>query len=116
MLRGVGPVVLTTLLLLPVAACTGSASPNAGPAATDHVDLPRSYLFSPADILVKAGATVTWKNSDSFTHSVRLIDSGQVVGIMKPGDTVSFTFAKAGTYKYDCSFHPQNMKGTVTVQ
>ena len=116
MRRGFGSLVLTTLLLLPVAACAGSASPNAGPVATDHVDLPQSYLFSPADIVVKGGTAVIWKNSDSFTHSVRLIDSGQVVGIMKPGDTVSFTFAKAGTYKYDCSFHPQNMKGTVTVQ
>lgn len=116
MRRGFGGLVLTTLLLLPVAACAGSASPKAGPAATDHVDLPQSYLFSPADIVVKAGATVTWTNSDSFTHSVRLIDSGQVAGIMKPGDTVRFTFATAGTYRYDCSFHPQNMKGTVTVQ
>jgi plastocyanin len=114
--RGFGGLVLTTLLLLPVAACAGSASPNAGPVATAHVDLPQSYLFSPADIVVKAGTTVSWKSSDSFTHSVRLIDSGQVVGIMKPGDTVSFTFATASTYKYDCSFHPQNMKGTVTVQ
>lgn len=84
--------------------------------ATANVDLPQSYLFSPANIVVNAGAKVTWKNSDQFTHSVRLVDSAEVVGTMRPGETVSFTFAKAGTYKYDCSFHPQNMKGTVTVR
>jgi plastocyanin len=107
---------LATLLLLPVAACGGSASSDAGPVATATVDLPQSYLFSPPNIAVKAGTSVTWKNSDQFSHSVRLLESGQIVGAMKPGETVSFTFAKAGTYRYDCSFHPQNMKGTVTVQ
>jgi len=102
-------------LLLSVASCTGPAAASAGPVATDHVDLPRSYLFSPADIAVPVGTTVTWANSDQFTHSVRLIESDHMVGIMKPGDSVSFTFATAGTYRYECTFHPQNMKGTVTV-
>jgi len=98
-----------------VATCAGPAATPAGPVATDHVDLPRSYLFSPADISVAAGATVTWTNSDQFTHSVRLVDGDRMVGILKPGDIVSFTFAAAGTYRYECTFHPQNMKGTVTV-
>ena len=98
-----------------VAACSASAAPAARP-QTDHVDLPRSYLFSPAEIEVKAGTTVTWTNSDQFTHSVRLLDTNNVVGVMAPGASVSFTFATAGTYRYDCSFHPQNMKGTVVVK
>ena len=102
-------------LLLSVATCAGPAATPAGPVATDRVDLPRSYLFSPADITVATGTTVTWTNSDQFTHSVRLIESDRMVGILKPGDTVRFTFAAAGTYRYECTFHPQNMKGTVTV-
>jgi len=106
----------STLLLLSVATCAGPATTSAGPAAIDHVDLPRSYLFSPADIAVAPGTTVTWTNSDQFTHSVRLVDGDQMVGIMKPGESVAFTFAKAGTYRYECTFHPQNMKGTVTVR
>jgi plastocyanin len=114
--RGAGGLALTTLLLLPAAACAGTASSDAAPVAAVNVDLPRSYLFSPASISVKAGTTVKWRNSDQFTHSVRLLDDGAMVGTMKPGEAVSFTFAKAGTYRYDCSFHPQNMKGTVTVQ
>ena len=115
-MRGrVGALAISLPFLLSVVTCTGPAATPAGPVATDHVDLPRSYLFSPADISVAAGTTVSWTNSDQFTHSVRLVDSDRMVGIMKPGDTVSFTFAAAGTYRYECTFHPQNMKGTVTV-
>ena len=93
------------------AACGGAAAST----STNHIDLPRSYLFSPADITVKAGTTVTWTNSDQFTHSVRLVDTGETLGSLKPGDTLTHVFDKPGTYKYDCSFHPQNMHGTVTV-
>jgi plastocyanin len=93
------------------AACGGAAAST----STNHIDLPRSYLFSPADITVKVGTTVSWTNSDQFTHSVRLVGTGQTLGILKPGDTLTHVFDKPGTYKYDCSFHPQNMHGTVTV-
>ena len=93
------------------AACAGAAAST----STNHIDLPRSYLFSPADITVKAGTTVTWTNTDQFTHSVRLVDTGEMLGVLKPGDTLTHVFDKPGAYKYDCSFHPQNMHGTVTV-
>jgi len=93
------------------AACGGAAAST----STNHIDLPRSYLFSPADVTVKAGTTVTWTNSDQFTHSVRLVDTGEVLGILKPGDALTHVFDKPGTYTYDCTFHPQNMHGTVTV-
>jgi plastocyanin len=101
-------------LALALAACSQASSTK--PVSTDHVDLPPSYLFSPAQITVKAGTTVTWTNHDNFTHSVRIPpQNGKVVGIMHPGQSVTYTFASSGTYQYDCSFHPQNMKGTVVV-
>jgi plastocyanin len=107
MARGVA----LALSLAAGAACGGAAAST----PTNHIDLPRSYLFSPADITVKVGTTVTWTNSDQFTHSVRLVDTGEMLGILKPGDTLTHIFDKPGIYRYDCSFHPQNMHGTVTV-
>lgn len=104
---------LTLFLALGCASAAGSAA--SGAVATDHVDLPRSYLFSPAAITVKAGTTVTWTNDDQFTHSVRLVSTGEVLGILKPGESLTHTFTGPGVYQYDCSFHPQNMKGSVTV-
>jgi plastocyanin len=96
-----------------LAAC--SAGVSAAPVATNHVDLPRSYKFAPADITVALGTTVTWTNHDQFTHSVRLLDDGGQVLIIKPGQSVSHTFEQPGLRHYDCSFHPHDMKGTVLV-
>ena len=63
-----------------------------------------------------AGTRVTWTNHDNFTHTVRLIDQGnRVVGTMSPGQSVTFTFSRPGTYRYDCSLHPQDMHGSVIV-
>ena len=105
--RGAG---LGIVLLL--AACS---SASGTPVATSHVDLPKSYLFSPAEISVSAGTTVTWSNSDNFTHSVELTQNNHLVGIMHPGESVSFKFSKPGTYHYICTFHPQNMSGDIIV-
>ena len=104
---------LAILLALLLVACSQAAAP-AAPVATDQVDLPRSYRFAPDDITVQAGTTVTWTNKDNFTHSVRLLDSGEVQ-MMKPGESVSLTFATPGLFRYDCSLHPNDMHGSVLV-
>lgn len=101
-------------LVTMLSACGGAAA-SASPVATDKVDLPRSYLFSPAAITVAAGTTVTWTNDDNFTHSVNITTGGHFVGAMKPGQSVSYTFATPGTFSYVCTYHPQNMTGTVIV-
>jgi plastocyanin len=111
---------LTLLMALAFGGCagaTGNDSASNGPIATTSVDLPPSYRFVPADISVAPGATVTWRNHDNFTHSVAFLDGGlpSAPMVMKPGETATFTFSSAGTFHYQCSFHPQNMKGAVVV-
>lgn len=104
---------LAVLFALVLAACSEAVTP-AAPVATNQVDLPRSYRFAPEDITVAAGTEVTWTNHDSFTHSVRLLDGGEV-HTMKPGETVSLTFTTPGLFRYDCSLHPKDMHGSVLV-
>jgi plastocyanin len=114
--RGAGAATLLAVLALAAIGCSSSGSAagaNATPVATTSVDLPKSYKFAPAAITVTAGSTVTWTNDDNFTHSVRI--EGGTPMVMKPGEKATFTFDKAGTFKYDCSFHPQDMKGEVVV-
>jgi plastocyanin len=101
------------LLAVWLAACS-SGAPSGSAVVTNKVDLPPSYKFVPADITVPVGTTVTWTNHDNFTHSVKLVSGGDP-HIMKPGESVTITFDKAGTQDYFCTFHPQQMKGTVTV-
>lgn len=111
-LAAAAPLALAALVSL---ACTGSG--GSAPLATDTVDLPRSYKFAPADITVANGTTVTWTNSDNFTHNVQFLD-GELPGeplTMQPGQTAEFTFETPGTYEYLCSLHPQDMKGSVLV-
>ena len=64
--------------LLGIAILMAACAPQeaAEPVAADHVDLPPSYRFEPEAITVSDGTTVTWTNSDNFTHNVRLLDDG----------------------------------------
>ena len=105
-----GPLVGIVILL---AACAPQEA--AEPVATDHVDLPPSYKFEPAAITVPDGTTVTWTNSDNFTHNVRLLDDGGDELVLAPGESVTFTFNGVGEHRYDCSFHPNDMQGVVIV-
>ena len=105
--------VLVVLALVLVAACGGGAGAGRSPVATAAVDLPASYRFAPAAITVPAGTTVTWTNSDNFTHNVSL--EGLAPLTMAPGERASHTFTTPGSYPYVCSLHPKDMKGSVLV-
>ena len=97
-----------------LAACAPRAA--AEPEATDQVNLPPSYRFEPAAIVVPDGTTVTWTNNDTFTHNVRLLDDGGEILDLPPGESVSHTFTGPGEHRYDCSFHPNDMNGVVVVR
>jgi plastocyanin len=105
--------VISVLLL---AGC-GNSGAGSTPAPTNAGNLPLSYKFVPADISVAAATTVTWTNNDNFTHTVQFTDGGLPTEPMhmERGQSASFTFASAGTFHYQCSLHPQNMKGSVRV-
>jgi plastocyanin len=104
------------VLIGTVAACSQAAT-AAAPVATSTVDLPASYRFAPVDIAVAAGTTVTWTNSDNFSHSVQFLDGGLPSDplLMQPGASATFIFATPGLFHYQCHLHPQNMRGSVTV-
>lgn len=73
----------------------------------------KDFAFSPSNLTVAKGMTVTWKNEDSMTHTVK--SDSFASQDLATGDTFQFTFNSAGTFDYICSIHP-SMKGTVTVQ
>ena len=69
--------------------------------------------FTPAEVTIKAGGTVTWTNGGVTAHTVTFPDSDS--GAVYPKHTYSKTFEKPGTYEYYCRFHPTE-KGTVEVK
>src|SRR6267142_4466363 len=73
-----------------------------------------NFTFEPAQLTVKVGTTVTWKNRDDIPHTV--VSAGKFRSkTMDTDGTFSFTFAAAGEYKYFCSLHP-HMTGSVKVE
>jgi plastocyanin len=107
----------------PPAATATTAAPTATsnpPAATVKIVGASfsSFGFSPSSVTVKVGDTVEWVNNSTVAHT-STSDSGSAVSwdssaIDSGGGTFSFTFTKAGTYTYHCSFHP-SMHGTIVV-
>ncbi len=75
-----------------------------------------NIAFSPANIVVDAGTTVTWTNYDSALHTVTSDDGGELASpTFGRNGTFSYTFDVPGEYYYRCEPHP-NMKGLVTVR
>jgi plastocyanin len=116
---------LAAALGLTVAACGGGAtsSPAAAtaapatvaPAGGDAVAI-AGFAFAPATLTVKVGATVSWTNNDSASHTVKWDDGSQGSGSLTAGGApYSRTFDTAGTFAYTCGIHSK-MKGTVVVE
>ncbi len=96
--------------------CATPSSAAAPPVQTKQVEMPPSYRFDPPVIEIKAGTTVTWHNSDNFTHDVHLLGSiNWHSEPLHPGESTSYTFTQPGEYPYVCDFHSQDMKGKVIV-
>jgi LPXTG-motif cell wall-anchored protein len=71
----------------------------------------QDFSFSPAQITVAPGTTVTWVNEGEAPHTVTSTDGKELdSATLQPGDTYSFTFKEddAGeTYAYQCTIHPE---------
>jgi plastocyanin len=73
-----------------------------------------NFTFSPVELKVKVGDTVTWTNHDDIPHTV--VSAGKFRSKATDTDgTFSFTFTSAGDYKYFCSLHP-HMTGMIKVE
>ncbi|MFM9876394.1 MAG: plastocyanin/azurin family copper-binding protein [Rhodoglobus sp.] len=125
--------------VLPSESSSGQpAEPEGTPAAEPQAEntvITLSLKFMPNDITVKVGDTVTWQNGETIGHTITSGEWGDVNestglrGTQTPdgmfdhalspkgseGDTFSFTFTEAGTYKYYCQPH-LTMNATVIVE
>jgi plastocyanin len=127
-LAGIGVVLLAS-------GCGGSSStkgdsPSAAakPGATVTIPL---LTFTPGYVTIKTGQTVTWVNKNDITHEIvegsyeldkssglrtsEKSDGAFSLKVAKKGDTVYYTYPKAGTFTYFCTIH-KGMNATVTVQ
>src|SRR5947209_2738691 len=104
------------IALLAVAAPDATAAPSGASTTNKAATGGQSFIFSPAHKTVKVGTKVTWTNPTAAPHTVT--SKTKTWKFDKPldqGKTVTFTFKKAGTYLYKCTFHP-GMVGKIVVK
>ena len=115
-------VLVSVVALCALAACGGGTpdaanEPAGGDSAaggSESVTI-NDNTFSPGDISVTAGSTVTWTSNDSVPHTVTFDDDAVTDSDeLNEGDTHEVTFDQAGEYSYTCAIHP-DMKAKVTV-
>jgi plastocyanin len=86
-------------------------------AADQTVTAEPSTQWSPDDVTIDMGDTVTWNNAGGV-HNVEF-DDGSYTEPPSPSPdpwSVNRTFDTAGTFRYHCGFHGQAMTGIVRVR
>ncbi|MBU2993480.1 cupredoxin family copper-binding protein [Octadecabacter sp. 1_MG-2023] len=97
-----------TLAALPVLATTAQAQ-------TTHTVTIKNMQFSPPNLTVSVGDTITWVNEDRVRHSAWESNGNNFdTGLIGSGESASLTFGSAGTFDYRCRPHG-NMRGSITV-
>ncbi len=82
-------------------------------AATHTVNI-QGHSFSPANLTISAGDTVTFINKDGAPHTATADNGSFDTGRLGRNDSASLTFNSSGTTSYFCAIHP-SMKGSITV-
>jgi Plastocyanin len=75
----------------------------------------KNFGFIQPHLVIEAGTTVVWTNTDALAHTVTADNKSFNSGLVYPGKTYRHTFNKPGTYTYACMPHPF-MHGTVVVK
>jgi plastocyanin len=104
---------LLVLAALALAGCGGAAE-TVAPVVTTEVAMVKSYRFEPGTIEIAPGSTVTWRNEDTFTHTVRVEDGEDHE--VAPGRSVAIRFDEPGTFAYVCTLHRKDMDGEIVVR
>jgi plastocyanin len=73
-----------------------------------------NFVFNPATVTVKRGATVRWVNHDDIPHSVLFPALKLRSKVMDTDEAFTHAFEQAGSFDYVCGLHP-HMKGKLIV-
>lgn len=118
----------------PPQAVTTSPTPTTqSPAATEGATMEEKKIdkntvqisssgFTPQNMTIKVGESVTWINKDDQKHTVNSLPHPTHtdylklnLGVIQPDEQKSLTFTQAGTFKYHDHLNP-SLFGSVTVE
>lgn len=106
------PVLIAMLLMFPG---SGRLKASDQPAAANAEIKIDNFSFGPPTITVPVGSTLTWTNRDDIPHTSVSIEAVFKSKVLDTDEHFSYTFSKAGTYRYYCTIHPK-VVGKVIVQ
>jgi plastocyanin len=73
--------------------------------------------FSPGQITIAPGASVSFTNVSGTTHNVTFSTAGAPANVPDfSSGTRTVSFPSAGSYAYHCTIHGLSMSGVVLVQ
>jgi plastocyanin len=110
-----GTLGVAALLAAALSELTAAGAPVVAAAAGPAVVEIDNFAFTPADLTVTAGTTVTWKNEDDSPHRIGDKNGTFKSAALDTDDTFSHTFAAPGEYPYICTIHPY-MVGKIIVK
>lgn len=92
-----------------------SSSDVARPGSANETVIIEDFEYSPGNLHVPVGASLTWTNRDSAPHSATDLDGPWDTGVLGKAERATVTFNVAATFDYFCTVHP-NMKARLVVQ
>ncbi len=116
----IGPIAIA-IMIFACARAINQTSGSGSNGSTTGVTVGDNF-YSPANITVTSGSTVTWTWTGANQHTVTSgTPGGTGVGTLfnspiQTTGTFVFTFTQTGTYPYFCLIHGAAMTGSVTVQ
>ena len=101
-----------TLIWAALAFAAGATPTRAG---SDNAVQIVDFAFSPAELTITVGDSVTWTNLDAVEHTATATDGSWDTGLLGEGESGTIVFTETGTYDYVCTPHP-SMTGRIVVE
>jgi len=102
--------VFSGILLGAIFALSNAVAATAAPT----VDITK-FAFTPGELTVAPGTTITWTNHDDVPHTVASTDKQLLSKALDTDDHFEHTFDEEGDFAYYCTVHPF-MTGIVHVR
>jgi plastocyanin len=103
-----------------VTTAVAGASGGSAVAAASHLITLKQIQFHPGTLHIKRGESVTWKWEDADIDTQHNVTSTGAKhfksSTTKMTGTYTVKFTKVGTYKFECTIHPESMTGAIIVQ
>ncbi len=92
---------------------TAAASTDGGGTADQTVTI-KDFTYDPSELTIEGSTTIEVVNEDDTEHSFTLDDDSASQDV-EGGESATVTIDPAASIGWHCEYHPDTMKGSITV-